>query len=85
MQYREAKLENQTGLKLMHRFFFPLLLILFQAVFEHPYPLFVFLGNPNVALLMGFLLSIISGRLLGFAMVQGPGRKSCKEKWCCSA
>lgn len=50
--------------------FLPLLLILFQAGFEHPHPLFAFLGNPNVALLIGVLLSIFSSRALGFEMVR---------------
>ena len=28
--------------------FFPLLLILLLAGFEHPYPVLIFLGNPNL-------------------------------------
>lgn len=50
--------------------FLPLLLILFQAGFEHPHPLFAFLGNPNVALLIGVILSLFSGRALGVVMVR---------------
>lgn len=49
--------------------FLPLLLILLRAGFEHPHPLFAFLGNPNVALLIGVLLSIFSGRVLESGMV----------------
>ncbi|AKB20254.1 MULTISPECIES: GntP family permease [unclassified Methanosarcina] len=50
--------------------FLPLLLILFQAGFENPNPLFAFLGNPNVALLIGVLLAIFSSRALEFEMVR---------------
>lgn len=45
--------------------FFPLLLILLKAGFEHPHPVLVFLGNPNIALLIGVILSLFSGRKLG--------------------
>lgn len=43
----------------------PLILILLQAGFEHPHPVLTFLGNPNIALLIGVLLPIFSGRKLG--------------------
>ncbi|AKB30633.1 putative permease [Methanosarcina siciliae T4/M] len=59
--------------------FLPLLLILFQAGFEHPSPLFAFLGNPNVALLIGVLLSIFSGRTLGFEMVRALVEKAVRR------
>ena len=59
--------------------FLPLLLILFQAGFEHLPPLFAFLGNPNVALLIGVLLSIFSGRALGFEMVKTLVEKGVKR------
>ncbi len=45
--------------------FIPLLLIFLQASFEYPHPMLTFLGNPNIALLIGVLLSIFSGRKLG--------------------
>ncbi len=44
--------------------FFPLLLILLHTGFEH-HPVLTFLGNPNIALLIGVLLSIYSARKLG--------------------
>lgn len=50
--------------------FIPLFLILFQAGFDQPPTALAFLGNPNVALLIGVLLSIFSGRVLGFAMIR---------------
>jgi len=59
--------------------FLPLFLILFQAGFDYPYPLFVFLGNPNVALLIGVLLSIFSGRVLGFAMIKVQVEKAIRR------
>ncbi|RXA18740.1 GntP family permease [Methanosarcina sp. MSH10X1] len=49
--------------------FFPLLLIFFQAGFEHSYPVLEFLGDPNIALLTGVILSISSGRRLGFSVL----------------
>jgi GntP family gluconate:H+ symporter len=45
--------------------FLPLLLILLQTGFKHPSPVFAFLGNPDIALLIGVILSIFSGRKLG--------------------
>lgn len=59
--------------------FLPLLLILLRAGFEHPHPLFAFLGNPNVALLIGVLLSIFSGRVLGFVMVRALVEKGVRR------
>jgi GntP family gluconate:H+ symporter len=59
--------------------FLPLFLILFQAGFDYPYPLFVFLGNPNVALLIGVLLSIFSGRDLGFEMIRSQVEKAVRR------
>jgi GntP family gluconate:H+ symporter len=59
--------------------FLPLFLILFQAGFDYPYPLFVFLGNPNVALLIGVLLSIFSGRSLGFEMIRSQVEKAVRR------
>ncbi|HIH93893.1 TPA: GntP family permease [Methanosarcina acetivorans] len=74
---------NDTGepnrLEAYAPIFLPLLLILFQAGFEHPSPLFAFLGNPNVALLIGVLLSIFSGRTLGFEMVRTLVEKAVKR------
>jgi gluconate:H+ symporter, GntP family len=74
VQRKDAVQRSETGklgrLEVYAPIFFPLILILFQAGFEHPHSLFVFLGNPNVALLIGVLLSIFSGRVLGFAMVR---------------
>lgn len=48
--------------------FFPLILILSKTVIEHP--LFAFLGDPNVALLIGVLLSLFSGRGLGLDVLR---------------
>lgn len=45
--------------------FFPLILILLKTGFEHPHPALVFLGNPNIALLIGVVLSLFSCRKLG--------------------
>jgi GntP family gluconate:H+ symporter len=59
--------------------FLPLFLILFQAGFDYPYPLFVFLGNPNVALLIGVLLSIFSSRVLGFEMIRVQVEKAVRR------
>lgn len=50
--------------------FFPLFLILFQAGFEHPNPVLAFLGNPNIALLLGVILSIFSARNLGSSVLR---------------
>lgn len=50
--------------------FFPLLLILLQTGFEHSHPVLTFLGNPNIVLLIGVLLSIFSGRKLGFLVLK---------------
>lgn len=50
--------------------FFPLFLILFQAGFEHPHPALAFLGNPNIALLLGVILSIFSARKLGSSVLR---------------
>ena len=74
LQRKEGVQGRETGMP--SRFdayapiFLPLLLILLQAGFEHPHPLFAFLGNPNVALLIGVILSIFSGRVLEFGMVR---------------
>ena len=48
--------------------FFPLLLILAKTVIDHP--LLAFLGDPNVALLIGVLLSLFSGRGLGLDVLR---------------
>ncbi|MDM7918909.1 MAG: GntP family permease [Methanosarcina sp.] len=74
-----------AGLTKIRRFeayspiFLPLFLILFQAGFDYPYPLFVFLGNPNVALLIGVLLSIFSSRVLGFEMIRVQVEKAVRR------
>nr|WP_292389174.1 GntP family permease [Methanosarcina sp. UBA5] len=57
--------ERPRRLEVYSPIFFPLLLILLQTGFEHPHPVLTFLGNPNIALLIGVLLSIFSGRKLG--------------------
>ena len=36
--------------------FFPLILIFLKTGFEHPHPVLAFLGNPNIALLIGVIL-----------------------------
>ncbi len=46
--------------------FLPLILIFLNTGFDHSHPVFVFLGNPNIALLIGVVLSLLSGRSLGF-------------------
>jgi GntP family gluconate:H+ symporter len=48
--------------------FFPLILILSKTVIEHP--LLAFLGDPNVALLIGVFLSLFSARGLGIATLR---------------
>lgn len=48
--------------------FFPLVLILAKTAIEHP--LLVFLGDPNVALLIGVFLSLFSGRGLGLDVLR---------------
>ncbi|AKB76363.1 putative permease [Methanosarcina lacustris Z-7289] len=74
MQVKDGVQGRATGkpvrLEAYAPIFLPLFLILLQAGFEHPHPLFAFLGNPNVALLIGVLLSIFSGRKLGLEMVR---------------
>lgn len=57
--------ENPRRIESYSPIFIPLLLILLQASFENPHPMLTFLGNPNIALLIGVLLSIFSGRKLG--------------------
>ncbi|MGB9940327.1 GntP family permease [Methanosarcina sp.] len=57
--------ENPPRLEAYSPIFFPLLLIFLQAGFGHSYPVLTFLGNPNIALLTGVILSIFSGRRLG--------------------
>jgi GntP family gluconate:H+ symporter len=57
--------EKTRRLEAYSPIFIPLLLILLKAGFEHPHPVLTFLGNPNIALLIGVLLSIFSGRKLG--------------------
>lgn len=59
--------------------FIPLLLILFEAGLDNPHPLFTFLGDPNVALLIGVLLSIFSGRMLGIEMIRVQVEKAVKR------
>ncbi|MCQ1535962.1 GntP family permease [Methanosarcina sp. KYL-1] len=59
--------------------FFPLLLILSQAGFEHPPSLLAFLGDPNVALLIGVLLSLFSGRGLGAAELRALVEKAVRR------
>lgn len=59
--------------------FIPLFLILFEAVLNNPNTLFTFLGNPNVALLIGVLLSIFSGRVLGLPMIRVQVEKAIKR------
>lgn len=56
--------ENPRRIESYSPIFIPLLLILLQASFENPHPVLTFLGNPNIALLIGVLLSIFSGRKL---------------------
>ncbi len=48
--------------------FFPLVLILAKITIDHP--LLAFLGDPNVALLIGVLLSLFSGRGLGLDVLR---------------
>ncbi len=80
---KEGMLRRETGM--LGRFdayapiFLPLLLILLRAGFENPHPLFAFLGNPNVALLIGVLLSIFSGRVLEFGMVRALVEKGVRR------
>jgi len=64
--------------------FFPLLLILLKTGFEYPHPILVFLGNPNIALLIGVILSLFSGRTLGLVVLRSLVEK-CEEKWSCPA
>jgi GntP family gluconate:H+ symporter len=59
--------------------FIPLFLILFEAGLDNPHPLFTFLGDPNVALLIGVLLSIFSGRRLGIEMIRVQVEKAVKR------
>lgn len=59
--------------------FFPLLLIFLQAGFEHPRPVLAFLGNPNIALLTGVILSIFSGRKLGSIVLRGLVEKAVRR------
>ncbi|MDD3043468.1 MAG: GntP family permease [Methanosarcinaceae archaeon] len=58
--------------------FFPLLLILLKAIYEHP--VLVFFGDPNIALLTGVLLSVFSARTLGIdalrALIEKAVRRS---------
>lgn len=61
--YKSAA-EKPLRLEAYSPIFLPLLLILLPASFEHPYPVPAFLGNPNIALLIGIILSIFSGRKL---------------------
>jgi GntP family gluconate:H+ symporter len=61
----EGPAEKPRRLEAYSPIFFPLILILLQTGFEHPHPVLTFLGNPNMALLIGVLLSIFSGRKLG--------------------
>lgn len=74
VQRNDGMQENNTGksgrLGAYVPIFLPLFFILFQAGFDHPHSLFVFLGNPNIALLIGVLLSIFSSRTLGFEMIR---------------
>lgn len=57
--------EKPSRLEAYSPIFFPLLLILLQTGFEYPHSVLTFLGSPNIALLIGVLLSIFSGRKLG--------------------
>lgn len=76
-EIQEKNLEISRGavgkprrLEVYSPIFFPLILILLQAGFEHPHPVLTFLGNPNIALLIGVLLSIFSGRNLGSSVLR---------------
>lgn len=60
-----ADAEKPSRLEAYSPIFFPLLLILLQTGFEYLHSVLTFLGNPNIALLIGVLLSIFSGRKLG--------------------
>jgi GntP family gluconate:H+ symporter len=59
--------------------FLPLLLILFRAGLDHPHPLLEFLGNSNVALLIGVILSIFSSRGLGLEMIRSQIEKAVRR------
>ncbi|MDQ1275922.1 MAG: gluconate:H+ symporter, GntP family, partial [Euryarchaeota archaeon] len=59
--------------------FIPLFLILLEAALDNPHPLFAFLGNPNVALIIGVLLSIFYSRVLGIAMIMAQFEKAVKR------
>lgn len=59
--------------------FLPLLLIFLKTGFEHLIPSLTFLGNPNVALLLGVILSLFSARKLGLFELRGLVNKAVKR------
>lgn len=62
--------EKPSRLEAYFPIFFPLLIILLQTDFEYPHSVLTFLGNPNITLLIGVLLSIFSGRKLRFPILR---------------
>jgi GntP family gluconate:H+ symporter len=75
----ENAVEKPRRLEAYSPIFFPLLLIFLQAGFEHPHPVLAFLGNPNIALLTGVILSIFSGRKLGSIVLRGLVEKAVRR------
>lgn len=71
---KKGELEKTNGkfrrLEAYAPVFFPLILILSSAIFETSPPLLLFLGDPNIALLIGVLLSFLSGRRLGLDVLR---------------
>jgi GntP family gluconate:H+ symporter len=75
----ENAVEKPRRLEAYSPIFFPLFLIFLQAGFEHPHPVLAFLGNPNIALLTGVILSIFSGRKLGSIVLRGLVEKAVRR------
>ncbi|AKB15768.1 iron (metal) dependent repressor, DtxR family [Methanosarcina thermophila] len=64
MKVYKSTAEKPRRLEAYAPIFFPLIFIFFNTGFEHSYPMLEFLGDPNIALLTGVILSIFSGRRL---------------------